>query len=108
MPTSFQLRRGTGIDWATKNPRLREGEMGLELGTNRYKIGDGVRNWLDLPYFSDDSTLKAYIDAEIANLAGSVSGVTQLEFTTHVEATEPHANYDDGSSLVLLYENAKV
>lgn len=108
MPTSFQLRRGTGIDWATRNPRLREGEMGLELGTNRYKIGDGVRKWNDLPYFSDDSTLKAYIDAEIANLAGSVSGVTQLEFTAHIEETAPHQNYDDGTSLLLLYENAKV
>lgn len=108
MATTFLLRRGTGIDWATKNPLLREGEMGLEIGTNRYKIGDGFRRWADLPYFSDDTTLKAYIDAEIANLAGSVSGVTQLEFTTHVEATAPHVNYDDGSSLVLLYENAKV
>lgn len=108
MPTTFLLRRGTGIDWATKNPLLREGEMGLEIGTNRYKIGDGFRRWVDLPYFSDDSTLKAYIDAEIAALAGSVSGVTQQELTDHIEATEPHQNYDDGTSLVLLYENAKV
>jgi hypothetical protein len=83
--------------------------MGLELGTNRFKMGDGVRNWLDLPYFEDGDTIKAYIDAEIAAQAGQVSGVTNAEFTTHVnKQDDPHPNYDDGRSLVLLYENAKV
>lgn len=109
MPTSFQLRRGTGIDWATKNPRLREGEMGLELGTNRFKMGDGVRKWLDLPYFEDGDVIKAYIDAEIAAQAGQISGVTSTQFTNHVnEPDTPHPFYDDGRSLILLYENAKV
>lgn len=108
MPTSFQLRRGTGIDWATKNPRLREGEMGFELGTNRYKIGDGVRNWNDLPYFTNEAVIKAYIDAEIADLAGSVSGVTQAELDAHINSELPHPVYEDGADLTLLYENAKV
>lgn len=109
MPTTFLIRRDVALDWATKNPRLREGEMGLELGTNRFKMGDGVRDWLDLPYFEDGDAIKAYIDAEIASLAGQVSGVTQLEFTTHInEGVTPHPNYDDGRDLTLLYENAKV
>jgi hypothetical protein len=109
MPTTFLIRRDVALDWATKNPRLREGEMGLELGTNRFKMGDGVRNWLDLPYFEDGDAIKAYIDAEIAGLAGNVTGVSLTEFTNHVdEEVAPHPNYDDGRSLILLYENAKV
>jgi hypothetical protein len=108
MPVTFLPRRGTASDWATKNPRLREGEMGVELGTNRYKLGDGVRKWLDLPYFTNEEVIKEYIDAEIAELAGSVSGVTEQELTNHVESESPHPNYDDGVTLTLLYENAKV
>jgi hypothetical protein len=109
MPTTFLLRRGTAADWATKNPRLREGEMGLEIGTGKYKIGDAVNRWLDLPYYSDEATIKLYIDAEIAELAGQVSGVSVATFNAHVdEPTVPHPNYDDGSSLIVLYENAKV
>lgn len=109
MPTTFLLRRDIAIDWAAKNPRLREGEMGQELGTNRFKLGDGVHRWLDLPYFTNETMIKAYIDAEIAQLAGAVSGVTEQEFTDHIEEPDiPHPNYDDGSVLTLLYENAKV
>lgn len=108
MPTTFLPRRGTAVEWATRNPLLREGEMGFELGTNRYKMGDGNRRWNDLPYFTNEEVIKAYIDAEIAALAGSVSGVTQLEFDNHVNSTAPHLNYEDGADLTLLYNNAKV
>lgn len=108
MPTGFQLRRGTGIDWATKNPRLREGEMGYEVGTGRYKIGDGVRSWIDLPYFTNEEVIKAYVDAEVAAIAGGITGLTVEDLNAHVNDTTPHPEYDDGPSLMLLYQNAKV
>lgn len=105
---TFLLRRGTFYDWATRNPRLMQGEMGYEIGTGRYKVGDGVRNWIDLPYFTNEALIKDYIDAEIAALAGSVSGVTEQDLIDHVNDTTPHPEYDEGPSLMLLYENAKV
>ncbi len=37
-------------DWADINPILFKGEIGLELDTQRLKIGDGFRKWVDLPY----------------------------------------------------------
>ena len=37
-------------DWADINPVLFKGEIGLELDTQRLKIGDGFRKWVDLPY----------------------------------------------------------
>lgn len=108
MPTTFLVRRDVAYDWWYKNPLLREGEMAQELGTNRFKLGDGVRHWNDLPYFTNEEQIKAYIDAEIAALAGSVSGVTQQQLTDHIDSTAPHLNYEDGADLTLLYENAKV
>lgn len=108
MATIFLPRRGTSAEWQTKNPRLREGEMGYETDSCSYKMGDGVRRWMDLPYFTNEAVIKEYIDAQIALLAGGVSGVTQQELTDHIDSESPHPNYDDGVTLTLLYENAKV
>lgn len=108
MAVSFRPRRGTFIEWQTKNPRLGEGEMGYEIGTGRYKIGDGVRKWNDLPYFMNAESTTQYIDAEIDELSAGVTGVTQEDLTNHVDSPTPHPVYDDGPSLTLLYENAKV
>jgi hypothetical protein len=54
---TFKLRRGTSSDWATTNPILEDGEPGIEIDTNKLKIGDGIHHWLDLGYFSVTVTL---------------------------------------------------
>jgi hypothetical protein len=50
-------RRGTATQWADANPVLVEGEMGIEVpdegvgsGLVKFKFGDGVSAWNDLPY----------------------------------------------------------
>jgi hypothetical protein len=48
---TFKLRRGYFNYWTTKNPILNEGEPGFEINTNKFKIGDGIHHWNDLPYF---------------------------------------------------------
>jgi hypothetical protein len=48
----IQIRRDTLANWVSKNPVLSQGELGLDLTTNRLKIGDGVKNWASLAYFS--------------------------------------------------------
>ena len=50
MATQIQFRRGLSTEWTSVNPILAQGEMGLELDTNKAKIGDGVQNWNALPY----------------------------------------------------------
>lgn len=50
MATKIQLRRGTAAHWASVDPILAEGEIGLELDTGKRKIGDGVQAWTALPY----------------------------------------------------------
>ena len=48
--TEFQFKRGLSEAWAQKNPILRIGEPGFEYDTYKFKIGDGVKAWNDLPY----------------------------------------------------------
>lgn len=46
----LQFRRDTAINWQQTNPLLASGEMGIELDTRTFKIGDGVIRWNQLPY----------------------------------------------------------
>jgi len=86
----FRDRRDTADTWAIKNPILAEGEHGLELDTGKFKIGNGIKRWLELPYYAP------------------VGVASSSELNQHVVSLTPHPVYDDGPSLFLLYENAKV
>lgn len=46
----LQFRRDTTQNWHQTNPLLASGEMGIELDTHTFKIGDGTRRWNQLPY----------------------------------------------------------
>jgi len=52
MAIKLQLRRGTASEWTTTNPLLSEGELGLELDTGKFKVGNGTQNWNALVYAS--------------------------------------------------------
>lgn len=86
------MKRATPSRWTQLNTVLGEGEPGYEIGTGKVKIGDGSTPWTELDYF-------------IPQPDDVVSGATLAE---HISAPLPHPVYDDGPSLVLLYENAKV
>ncbi|NLF83437.1 MAG: hypothetical protein GX568_05590 [Candidatus Gastranaerophilales bacterium] len=46
----IQVKNDTGANWASNNPTLAQGEMGLETDTNKFKFGDGTTVWSSLPY----------------------------------------------------------
>ena len=50
MSLRVQMRRDTLANWNSVNPVLAEGEWGWVIGTEDFKIGDGIHAWLDLPY----------------------------------------------------------
>lgn len=56
MAVNIQLRRGNASEWTSANPVLMEGELGLELDTGKYKIGNGSTAWNSLSYSSLPST----------------------------------------------------
>ena len=53
--TTFKLKRGLSARWAELNPILAQGEPGFVLDENRFKIGDGVTPWNDLPYMGESN-----------------------------------------------------
>lgn len=48
----IQLRRDTAANWTSANPTLSSGELGFEVDTLRFKIGDGATVWAGLGYES--------------------------------------------------------
>ena len=78
MATKIQLRRDLETNWETSNPILSQGEPGLAMDINRYKIGDGVKAWKDLPY--DNSSLMVMADGSRFGQY-SLSGVKEFIFT---------------------------
>lgn len=97
---TFQLRRGTAIQWATKNPILGEGEPGVELDTKTFKIGNGVDPWTALPYYLSQDSITQYINEQIASLPPI--GPDQIE-----QIADLVTERLDFPDLVVLWENAK-
>ena len=50
MAVRIQFRRGNAAQWTASNPTLRAGEMGIELDTHLFKIGNGTLDWNSLDY----------------------------------------------------------
>ena len=50
MAVQIQLRNDTASNWATENPTLAQGEVGIETDTRLIKVGDGSTAWNDLDY----------------------------------------------------------
>lgn len=53
--TVIMHRRGTAANWTSANPILRSGEIGFEIDTGMFKIGDGGTNWTNLTYHNPSS-----------------------------------------------------
>lgn len=53
--TKIQLRRDTAANWTTNNPTPASGEPCFETDTGKFKIGDGVTTYNNLPYQSESS-----------------------------------------------------
>ena len=50
MAQQIQFRRGTDAEWASANPILAQGEIGVNLDGNRFKVGTGLTSWNYLDY----------------------------------------------------------
>lgn len=56
--THIQLRHDVAFNWATVNPVLYEGEVGIETDTGKFKIGDGISSYQALPYSLGSTALQ--------------------------------------------------
>jgi hypothetical protein len=95
MPTEIRIRRGKKAFWESENPILHDGEPGFERDTRKLKIGDGSTPWNDLPYSPTPTSTPD-------------GGETPVDLAAHINDLTPHPVYDNGPSLALIYQNAKV
>lgn len=102
IPVTFQIRHSTATNWTTRNPVLAQGEFGLETDTFLIKVGDGVRNWINLPYLNklDASYFKYNEDGTITFSDSFMNKIHTLEAAageaiTQLIVTEPPVNDTD-------------
>ena len=95
MSVTIRFRRGRSSEWQIKNPIIAEAEPAYETDTGGLKMGDGVTPYNELSY-----CIYPYQE-------GSGGEVTDEALLAHINSLTPHPVYDDGPSLVLLYENVK-
>lgn len=81
VPITLQIRHSTANNWTTRNPVLAQGEYGLETDTFLIKVGDGVRNWINLPYLNklDASYFKYNDDGTITFSDSFLNTIAALE-----------------------------
>lgn len=79
MPVIIQLRRDTAANWTSYNPVLAEGELGYELDTMKFKVGDGSTEWNDLPYTISDTTTASNIGTGEGVFSGKVGDDLQFK-----------------------------
>lgn len=83
--TKLVIRNDSAENWTTKNPVLLKGELGIEIDTNLFKIGNGTSAWAALPYANESAP------AETTYQAIPTEGQTDLEaIAVAVGAAELH------------------
>lgn len=83
LKTRILLRNDTAANWETnKTTVLKKGEVGIEIDTNKMKIGDGVTAYGNLKYFGGEAALNFEVfpkndETDIAAITAAV-GDTEI------------------------------
>lgn len=79
MRITIKTRRDTASEWASVNPILSLGEMGIETDTRKIKFGDGTTPWNSLSYISAGTAGEVVaedIDDRISELLVAGEGIS--------------------------------
>jgi hypothetical protein len=98
---TYVLRGGTALEWLVANPVLLEKEPGVETDTRKFKIGDGVHLWSELPYYVTEDAVMIMISEAMT----SAVPITPAQIDAIVEQVKSELTLPD---LVQVYEDAKV
>jgi hypothetical protein len=81
----FRPRGDTAANWTSSNPVLALQEMGLELDTGKWKVGDGSTAWAGLGYFGAALTNSVTFAASGGAAAGTTyngSAARTIDYST--------------------------
>lgn len=91
------LCNDTTVNWGTSEKILLKSEFGIELtdGTPKFKIGDGVNKFADLPYATlTPSEIEDKISTAVENAKHTHSNKSILDAITAAFTTQLKSNYD--------------
>lgn len=101
--TVIKLRRGTAAQWASANPVLAAGEIGLETDTLRTKYGNGTSTWTALSYSVADASGTSSVDwSAVLNKPSTFTPSAHthvISDVTDVTASASELNILDGATL---------
>ena len=95
LDTKIVLRNSTASEWATVNPVLLLGELGLETDTGKFKFGDGLKAWKELAYYGADSAVAKHYEAT------ATAGQSDMEALAAIVGTD---TLKDGMTAVVKRE----
>lgn len=88
MSSLIQIRRGSAAEWSASGPVLSSGEIGYEVDTGNFKVGDGTTGWnslgYQLPYYTglktsfDNATISVNSANDCVGI-GTVSPTKKLD-----------------------------
>lgn len=78
MADHIKLRGDTKAGWTATNPILEEREVGLELDTLEFKIGDGTQTWSQRPYWTGPSALRDKLSSLLGDARLDASAIKNL------------------------------
>lgn len=110
MAQVIQLRRGSAAVWTSEDTVLAQGEVGFELDTYKFKIGDGATAWSSLAYFSSGAgggavdsvntqTGDVVLDADDISDASTTKKFTTAARNTKVDGIEAGADVTDAANV---------
>lgn len=124
MATKLQFRRDTATNWTTNNPVLAEGEIGLDLTNNLFKIGDGTSTWSTIDPWSEGSIFEQKEITTVNNtltyaVPGGYSGTVEVLLNGFTLASSDYtandgtnvvftANPGDGLLVVKVYRHVAI
>ena len=76
--STIQFKRGTSSRFRELNLILAAGEPGFVTDENRFKIGDGITAWNDLPYIGESEVFNAQTHYDFPSI-GRVNTIYKAE-----------------------------
>ena len=86
--TIVQVKRDSTLNWYASNPRLALGEPGVDMDLHRFKIGNGIDRWNELPYMDDD--LYKLLDEQQQNTADQVQALLNKIAVNKLDADQKY------------------
>ena len=99
MATIFKIRRDSAANWASENPTLAAGEMGLDQTNNFIKMGDGSTAWNSLAQFTQNiENVEDLVGAMVTSNTETFITVTYDDSDGSLDFVVPVKDQDNMSS----------